>query len=579
MLLANLAAEWLTSFWLISIGAGLGLILLLVTIGLFFVLSKAGLGAVVDASPGAKTITGGVLSLAALAVGLYTWNWFTAQPVGGAPAESSWLLAFLLLVPVSAFFGFGVAGMLSSRAQAQMFEWLGEGVSFWLLVIVSVLSSFALFGVVGQHLPMIRFVSQPISMLNSVLRLPYTGVQPDIQVEVNPALIDDEGSPVRVNFLGSELKRIGFQTNERLEFSISPITPQSDREKILELPGSSEVTYFSAADVESKLPKTLVETLYVRNLSDQKSNLTIKLETQPEYPQVTSIFISMMVTWAAFLIVLFQTVLLPKESAISWSTFKTETSQPLFGILMAVGILFLVIAMYIPYNTFGEDIKMYVTTGRPVILLISIFFAVWAASKSVAEEIDGRTALTVLAKPISRRQFLIGKSLGIGWAVGLLFLCVGLSFLFLISYKTIYDGVESSKGNLPWQDGYAEMIKVVPALALGYMETMIFVFISVMISTRLAVVSNLMICFAVYMLGHITPMLLEKEDTFESVTVVGQAITTIIPVLEHFDVSAAIVGDATVPAAYLGWALVYSTLYCGVALLIALILFEDRDLS
>ena len=100
-----------------------------------------------------------------------------------------------------------------------------------------------------------------------------------------------------------------------------------------------------------------------------------------------------------------------------------------------------------------------------------------------------------------------------------------------------------------------------------------------MISTRLAVVSNLMICFAVYMLGHITPMLLEKEDTFESVTVVGQAITTIIPVLEHFDVSAAIVGDATVPAAYLGWALVYSTLYCGVALLIALILFEDRDLS
>jgi hypothetical protein len=169
--------------------------------------------------------------------------------------------------------------------------------------------------------------------------------------------------------------------------------------------------------------------------------------------------------------------------------------------------------------------------------------------------------------------------LGIGWAVGLLFLCIGLWFLFLISYKTIYDGIEASKGTLPWQDGYAEMVKFVPALVLGYMETMVFVFISVMISTRLAVVSNLMICFSIYMLGHITPMLLEKENTFESVTVVGQAITTVIPVLEHFDVSAAIVGDATVPAAYLGWALVYSSLYCTVAMLIALILFEDRDLS
>jgi ABC-type transport system involved in multi-copper enzyme maturation permease subunit len=184
-----------------------------------------------------------------------------------------------------------------------------------------------------------------------------------------------------------------------------------------------------------------------------------------------------------------------------------------------------------------------------------------------------------LAKPLSRRQFLVGKTLGIGWAVGMLFLLIGLTFLFLVSYKTIYDGVESSKGALPWQDGYAEMAKVAPALILGYMETMIFVFVSVMISTRLAIVSNLMICFSIYILGHITPMLLEKEDTFESVTVVGQAVTTIIPVLEHFDISAAIVGEATVPAAYLGWALVYTSLYSAVALLVALILFEDRDLS
>jgi ABC-type transport system involved in multi-copper enzyme maturation permease subunit len=596
MLVANLPGEWLTSFWLLSIGAGLGLVLVLLTVALFLIGGKLGLSRLVEgqmAGTGGGAVggrsaqgrstgfyaLGGIVALLVLAAGLALWNWF-AVPAGAVQrSDSQWLLAFLLLVPLSVFVGFGVAAMFQNRAQEQLLEWLGEGVSFWLLVIVSILSAFAVFGIVGQQLPMVRFVGQPIAMLNSVWRLPLTGTQPPIKFTINPALEADEGAAVPVRFYGNELKRIGFQSTERLEFATDPITPESDREKILELAGSTETNYFSTADVEGKLPKTFVENFYIRNLSDRPSELTITLETQPQFPQVKSIFVTMLATWAVFMGLFFQTALLPKESAIAWSTFKTETSQPLFGILMAVGMVFLTIALYIPYNTFGEDIKMYVTTGRPVILLLSIFFAVWASSKSVAEEIEGRTALTVLAKPLSRRQFLIGKALGIGWAVGLLFLCIGLWFLFLISYKTIYDGIEASKGTLPWQDGYAEMVKFVPALVLGYMETMVFVFISVMISTRLAVVSNLMICFSIYMLGHITPMLLEKENTFESVTVVGQAITTVIPVLEHFDVSAAIVGDATVPAAYLGWALVYSSLYCTVAMLIALILFEDRDLS
>ena len=580
MILANLPGEWLTSFWLVSIGAGLGLVLLAISLILFVLGNRIGLGKLANASSFSFTIAGGAVSLLLLAGGLVVWHWFTgeAPDAKGEPADPNWILAFLLLVPTCAFAGYGVVRMFSDRAQDQMMEWLREGVGLWLLVIASVLAVFGLFGVAGQHFPMLRFVGRPIAMLESVQRLPRTGIQPDLKFTVDPSF-DDTGVPVAVNFFGAELKKIGFNTSQRIEFSPSPITSDADREKILELPGSSETTYFSALDIEEKLPKDLIEFFYVRNLGDRPVDLTISMETQPEFPQVIGIFVAALATWAAFLVILFQSALLPKESAISWSTFKTETSQPLFSILLGVGIVFLLIALYIPYNTFGEDIKMYITTGRPVILLLSIFFAVWAASKSVSEEIDGRTALTVLAKPLSRRQFLIGKTLGIGWAVGMLFLGIGLMFLFLVSYKTIYDGLEASKADLTWKDGYAEMAKVAPALALGYMETMVFVFVSVMISTRLAIVSNLMICFSIYILGHITPMMLEKEDTFESVTVVGQAITTVIPVLEHFDISAAIVGEATVPAAYLGWALVYTSLYSAVALLVALILFEDRDLS
>ena len=59
----------------------------------------------------------------------------------------------------------------------------------------------------------------------------------------------------------------------------------------------------------------------------------------------------------------------------------------------------------------------------------------------------------------------------------------------------------------------------------------------------------------------------------------GQFFAVVLPVLEHFNIYAAIAGGVPVPWEYLGWALAYCVLYTGVALLFALVLFEDRDLA
>lgn len=575
MLLAA-SAEWLTGFWLISVGVAIGVILVIALLLLLRLGGLLGLSRLADSRY--FNVSGLILSVVILVLGVaasYMLD-IRAANTDSSMAFGDYALPIFLLLPFSVFVGYGVMAMLRRRSQEQMNEWLTEGVSFWLLILSGIMTCFAIVGLVGQHLPTIRFVGQPNALLQSVMRLPSTGLQRPRTVIVPPSPAGFAGSPIKdIEFNTKELKLMRARSDQRLEFSPNPMTAASDEafQQLQELPASSDWTEFT------KLPVEKVETLYVRNMGSQQATFELQIETQPEHPEVIGVFWSALLTLGLFAGVLFQSALLPKESAISWATFKTESSQPLFAILIAVGMVFLLAAIYIPYNTFGEDIKMYVNTGRPVILLLSVFFAVWASSKSVAEEIDGRTALTVLAKPISRRQFLVGKAVGIGWAVGVLSLILGLWFLFLVSYKPIYDGVEASKGSLPWTEGYAAMAKVFPALLLGYMETMVFVFISVMISTRLPIVSNLMICFALYIIGHLTPLLLEKPDTFPGVRVVGQTITTVIPVLAHFDVGPAIVGDATVPLAYLGWTLLYCILYCGVMMLVALILFEDRDLS
>ena len=115
------------------------------------------------------------------------------------------------------------------------------------------------------------------------------------------------------------------------------------------------------------------------------------------------------------LVVLFNVLqaVFPKVAAIAWTTCKEAVMQPLFYILLFGGIFLLAVFFYLPYFTFGEDTKVYEECGLTLVMLLSIVLGLWTASVSLAEEIDGRTALTVLCKPISRRDFVLGKSLGI----------------------------------------------------------------------------------------------------------------------------------------------------------------------
>ena len=89
-------------------------------------------------------------------------------------------------------------------------------------------------------------------------------------------------------------------------------------------------------------------------------------------------------------------LLVPKMAAIARTTAKEAVSQPLFYVLLVIGMFALLLFPFIPYNTFGEDVKMVKDEGLTLIMLLAVFLALWTASVSIAEEIEGRTALTLL---------------------------------------------------------------------------------------------------------------------------------------------------------------------------------------
>ncbi|HBT75370.1 MAG TPA: ABC transporter permease [Planctomycetaceae bacterium] len=279
------------------------------------------------------------------------------------------------------------------------------------------------------------------------------------------------------------------------------------------------------------------------------------------------------------LVALMRTVL-PKTGAIAWVTAKEAVFQPLFLILVLIGLFALFLFPYIPYNTLGDDIKLLIMEGLTLIRLLTIFLAVWIASSSIADELDGKTALMALSKPVGRPTFIAGKYLGVMLAVTALFLILGIFFLNTISYKVVYDAREMSKEVPSAIDCFEQVRKILPGLILAYFETCLFGAIAVAVSTRFSLLPNITISLTIYLLGHLISVIVQSSvGQFAPVAFVANLSSAVLPNLDPFSMETAIAMEKEITWSYVGACGLYMFLFCSFAFVVSLLLFEDRDLA
>lgn len=287
-----------------------------------------------------------------------------------------------------------------------------------------------------------------------------------------------------------------------------------------------------------------------------------------------------------------------RAGIIARATTKEAIRQPLFFLLFFLAVAVLVLNTWMPFFTFKDDIKVLKNCGVSTLLICGMLLAIWTAGSSITNEIDGKTAMTLLSKPINRRQFIVGKYIGIVQAVLWLLVPLFVALSFLIAYKVGYDQREGSAEVTPWfqyhevaggseipflhSERISGISEVLPGVVLAFFQIAVLSAIAVAIATRLPMVVNLVTCFAVFVIGNLTPKLVaQSEQVIESepVIFVARLIATVLPSLESFDLSAAIDVGNRVPPSYLGIALLYGMAYITAAILAAFILFEDRDLA
>jgi hypothetical protein len=568
-------AKWLTPFWFIGVGIVVGFAILLLFLGLCALLIVPTKGLDKLRKDGtlnylALGITGVIGALIALFLG--SGQMRQSFMVRGEFATEEWIFVSVAAAFMVGVFVWALLYCSTTRFFGELRSLLFEGVGFALLTTLAVVAVIGLAATPWVEKPQVAFASIPqfFSPPNPVLDFVLKGSATEA-----PKL-----EKLEVKYDPSTLGYVKITSNRRIviadasevdKFKLAAVNIDADSPKIWE-----------RAMGPSKCPLPLIggAEVYAQNGEIDDAKVTIELRSYPPVPQAVSILmVAIFVSVFGLLFFLMQGAA-PKTAAIALSAAKSELSQPLPKILIAIVGLAILLFVFLPFHTFGEDIKLLKDCGITLALIATIFQGVWSASTSVSDEIEGRTALTLLSKPIHRRSFIIGKILGIFWLIMFMFLVLGAFELFAVAYKPIVEARENSQDAPVWQQCHNEMFQTIPGLALAFMQSVVIGAISVAIGTRVSMIANFAICFSIYVLGHLTPVIMESaREGLPLVEFFSQLISAVVPNLNHFSMESAIDADVGVPWSVIASVFIYTTIYGIGATLLGLLLFEERDLA
>ena len=314
---------------------------------------------------------------------------------------------------------------------------------------------------------------------------------------------------------------------------------------------------------------------------------------------------------------------------IAINAFMELVRQPVFLLLMTTSVVFEIFLATPYYFAFGDEPKLVKNSTLATMLLAGLFGAVLSASASLAREIRSGTALAVLSKPVGRAQFLLAKYAGLMVALALLtyvnlmgtllasrmafdaygstdmfavaifalalvvaYLMGGFSNFFLrrtfvsdaVFSVVIMVTVAFVAINFFTKEGklqeFAKGVDwgLIPAGILVLFALWILAGLALACSTRFDTIPTLAICSAFFLIGLPSDYLFGTKA--EQGSWWASVLYTVTPNWQLFWLADAVeMGKSAFYWGYLWKAFLYVVGYVGAALAVAVVMFEDRELS
>lgn len=257
--------------------------------------------------------------------------------------------------------------------------------------------------------------------------------------------------------------------------------------------------------------------------------------------------------------------------AIARNTLRENIRDKILYNLILFALLMILSSFLLGQLTLGYEDKVIVDLGLSAISIFGTLIAIFIGIGLVYKELERRTVYALLAKPVHRWEFILGKYLGL-----LLTLLINVSVMTLGLWLVL-----AYNGNV----SLASYARLLPAVYLIYLSLALTTAVALVFSAFSTPALSALFTFFLWLIGHFNADLLLFAVIAKSAVAehLARFLYYVLPNISNFSTvdSRNVIQSAAyyepIRAAAVGWATVYAVLYCAVLLVIAATVFSRRD--
>ena len=219
--------------------------------------------------------------------------------------------------------------------------------------------------------------------------------------------------------------------------------------------------------------------------------------------------------------------------ALANNTFREAIRNKLLYTLLGFSVVMISSGVVLATLSYVEVHEILQDMGLAAIRFFSVGIAIFVGIGLIHNEVDRRTIFTILSKPVSRNEFLVGKWAGLTFTVWLL---LGLELMVVVAIATFFSSFTT------------------PMLAALF-------------------------SIGLWMIGHLSRDLhaLGQQSDVGSVTAMANFVFLLMPDFEVFNKTLEAVHGLPIDSGEIGLAFVYAVGYTVCTLILGAMIFSRRD--
>jgi len=247
---------------------------------------------------------------------------------------------------------------------------------------------------------------------------------------------------------------------------------------------------------------------------------------------------------------------------IAINTFRENLRDKILYNLLIFAALLMGASTLLGSLTIAEQEKIIADMGLAIINLIGVIIAIFVGIGLVSKEIERRTIYTILAKPISRSQFILGKYMGLVITLG-----VNLVVMFAVFVFTL------------WMTQVTITMVLAQAVVLMMVEFLVVTATALFFSTFSTPTLSAAMTLGLFLIGHLTSDLkaLAEKSSSEVTKTIMTALYYLCPNLEVLNIKGQAVSGLSLAWSYQLSATLYGLFYASLLLAGAVAIFQKRD--